>query len=63
MTTGSDEEFRALAGGKEEFAAATTVDRIVFAPGATAISITSLDRAALRAEARRFFGFTDDARV
>nr|WP_155913920.1 UDP-N-acetylglucosamine--N-acetylmuramyl-(pentapeptide) pyrophosphoryl-undecaprenol N-acetylglucosamine transferase [Mycolicibacterium sp. CBMA 361] len=26
-------------------------------------SITSLDRAALRAEARRFFGFTDDARV
>ena len=32
VTTGTDEEFRALAGGRQEFAAATTVDRIVFAP-------------------------------
>lgn len=34
VTTGTDEEFQALAAGRQEFAAATTVDRIVFAPGA-----------------------------
>ncbi|MUL65328.1 hypothetical protein BOO86_12695 [Mycobacterium sp. CBMA 234] len=49
VTTGTDEEFRALAGGKEEFAAATTVDRIVFAPGATAMGPGAL-RIVLRHE-------------
>ncbi|MFL0240755.1 peptidase [Mycobacterium sp. SMC-17] len=49
VTTGTDEEFRALAGGKEEFAAATTVDRIVFAPGAAAMGPGAL-RIVLRHE-------------
>ncbi|TLH66036.1 hypothetical protein C1S80_09285 [Mycolicibacterium aubagnense] len=49
MTTGTDDEFRALAGGREEFAAATTVDRIVFAPGAAAMGPGAL-RIVLRHE-------------
>ncbi|MCX8561013.1 peptidase [Mycolicibacterium mucogenicum] len=49
VTTGTDEEFRALAGGRAEFAAATTVDRIVFAPGAAAMGPGAL-RIVLRHE-------------
>ncbi|SHX19713.1 Uncharacterised protein [Mycobacteroides abscessus subsp. abscessus] len=49
VTTGTDEEFRALAGGRQEFAAATTVDRIVFAPGAAAMGPGAL-RIVLRHE-------------
>lgn len=49
VTTGTDDEFRALAGGREEFAAATTVDRIVFAPGAAAMGPGAL-RIVLRHE-------------
>ena len=49
VTAGTDEEFRALAGGRQEFAAATTVDRIVFAPGAAAMGPGAL-RIVLRHE-------------
>ncbi|GCA99490.1 MULTISPECIES: peptidase [Mycobacteriaceae] len=49
VTTGTDEEFRALAGGRQEFAAATTVDRIVFGPGAAAMGPGAL-RIVLRHE-------------
>ena len=34
VATGTDEQFRALAGGGSDIAAATTGQRIVFAPGA-----------------------------
>lgn len=37
ITAGTDEEFRVLAGGGPDFAASTTVDHIVFAPGAAAM--------------------------
>ena len=38
VATASDEQFRALAGGGSDIAAATTGQRIVFAPGAATMS-------------------------
>ena len=49
VTTASDEQFRALAGGGSDIAAATTGQRIVFAPGAAAMSDDAL-RIVLRHE-------------
>jgi Domain of unknown function (DUF4157) len=49
VATGSDEQFRALAGGGPDIAAATTGQRIVFAPGASAMSDDAL-RIVLRHE-------------
>jgi hypothetical protein len=49
VLTGTDEEFRALANGDSDIAAATTAQRIVFAPGASAMSDGSL-RMVLRHE-------------
>jgi hypothetical protein len=49
VATASDEQFRALAGGGSDIAAATTARRIVFAPGATAMSAADL-RIVLRHE-------------
>jgi uncharacterized protein DUF4157 len=49
VATGSDEQFRALAGGGPDIAAATTGQRIVFAPGASAMSDAAL-RIVLRHE-------------
>jgi hypothetical protein len=42
VATASDEQFRALAGGGSDIAAATTGQRIVFAPGASAMSAAAL---------------------
>ena len=42
VLTDTDEEFRTLAGGGFDIAAATTVDRVVFAPGAASMSDASL---------------------
>jgi hypothetical protein len=49
VATGSDEQFRALGGGGPDIAAATTAQRIVFAPGASAMSDDAL-RIVLRHE-------------
>ena len=49
VLTGTDEEFRALANGDADIAAATTAQRIVFAPGASSMSDGSL-RMVLRHE-------------
>lgn len=49
VLTGTDEEFRALGTSGSDIAAATTAQRIVFAPGATAMSDASL-RIVLRHE-------------
>ena len=49
VATASDEQFRALAGGGSDIAASTTGRRIVFAPGATAMSAGAL-RIVLRHE-------------
>jgi hypothetical protein len=49
VLTGTDEEFRALAAGGSDIAAATTAQRIVFAPGASAMSDAAL-RIVLRHE-------------
>jgi hypothetical protein len=49
VLTGTDEEFRALAAGDSDIAAATTAQRIVFAPGAHTMSDASL-RIVLRHE-------------
>jgi hypothetical protein len=49
ITTGTDEEFRVLAGGGPDFAASTTVEHIVFAPGAGAMGSGAL-RIVLRHE-------------
>lgn len=49
VLTGTDEEFRALAVGEPDIAAATTAQRIVFAPGASSMSDASL-RIVLRHE-------------
>ena len=49
VLTDTDEEFRTLAGGGPDIAAATTTDRVVFAPGASAMSEASL-RIVLRHE-------------
>jgi hypothetical protein len=49
VVTGTDEEFTAMAGGGSDIAAATTVQKIVFAPGAAAMSDGAL-RIVLRHE-------------
>ncbi|MET0758731.1 MAG: peptidase [Mycobacterium sp.] len=49
VAAGSDEQFAALAGGGADIAAATTAERIVFAPGAAAMSDAAL-RIVLRHE-------------
>lgn len=49
VVAGTDEEFRVLAGGGPDFAASTTVDHIVFAPGAAAMGPGAL-RVVLRHE-------------
>lgn len=49
VLTRTDEEFRALAAGEPDIAAATTAQRIVFAPGASSMSDASL-RIVLRHE-------------
>lgn len=49
VVAGTDEQFRVLAGGSADFAASTTVDHIVFAPGAAAMGPGSL-RIVLRHE-------------
>ena len=49
VATASDEQFRALAGGGSDIAAATTDRRILFAPGAAAMSDAAL-RIVLRHE-------------
>ena len=49
VASGSDEQFAALAGGGADIAAATTAERIVFAPGAAAMSDAAL-RIVLRHE-------------
>ncbi|MEZ0053870.1 hypothetical protein ABIA30_004907 [Mycobacterium sp. MAA66] len=49
ITAGTDEEFRVLAGGGPDFAASTTVEHIVFAPGAAAMGPGAL-RIVLRHE-------------
>jgi hypothetical protein len=49
VLTRTDEEFRALAAGEPDVAAATTAQRIVFAPGASSMSDASL-RIVLRHE-------------
>lgn len=49
VLTHTDEEFRALAAGEPDIAAATTAQRIVFAPGASSMSDASL-RIVLRHE-------------
>jgi hypothetical protein len=49
VATASDEQFRALAGGAADIAAATTARRIMFAPGAAAMSDADL-RIVLRHE-------------
>jgi hypothetical protein len=49
VATASDDQFRALAGGGSDIAAATTAQRIVFAPGAADMSDESL-RIVLRHE-------------
>jgi hypothetical protein len=49
VATGSDEQFRALAGGGSDIAAATVGERIVFAPGAAGMSDSAL-RIVLRHE-------------
>ncbi|WNG91048.1 DUF4157 domain-containing protein [Mycobacterium sp. ITM-2016-00318] len=49
VATASDEQFRAMAGGGSDIAAATTGQRIVFAPGAVGLSDSAL-RIVLRHE-------------
>lgn len=49
ITAGTDEQFRVLAGGGPDFAASTTTDHIVFAPGAAAMGPGAL-RIVLRHE-------------
>nr|WP_231983941.1 basic secretory protein-like protein [Mycobacterium sp. 852013-51886_SCH5428379] len=53
VATGSDAQFSALAGGGADIAAATTVDRILFAPGAAAMTPEDL-RIVLRHELFHF---------
>ena len=60
VATASDEQFRALAGGGSDIAAATTARRIVFAPGATAMSAADL-RIVLRHELFHYAARADTA--
>jgi hypothetical protein len=58
--TGTDEEFTEMAGGGSDIAAATTVQKIVFAPGAAAMSEGAL-RIVLRHELFHYASRTDTA--
>jgi hypothetical protein len=60
VATASDEQFRALAGGGSDIAAATTGRGIVFAPGATAMSAADL-RIVLRHELFHYAARADTA--
>jgi hypothetical protein len=60
VATASDEQFRAMAGGGSDIAAATTGRRIVFAPGATAMSAADL-RIVLRHELFHYAALPDTA--
>ena len=60
VATASDEQFRALAGGGSDIAAATTGQRIVFAPGAAAMSDAAL-RIVLRHELFHYAARADTA--
>jgi hypothetical protein len=60
VATASDEQFRALAGGGSDIAAATTGQRIVFAPGAAAMSDDAL-RIVLRHELFHYAARADTA--
>ncbi|WP_123025877.1 peptidase [Mycolicibacterium stellerae] len=60
VATASDEQFRALAGGGSDIAAATTDGRIVFAPGAAAMSDAAL-RIVLRHELFHYAARADTA--
>lgn len=60
VATASDEQFRALAGGGSDIAAATTGRRIVFAPGAANMSGAAL-RTVLRHELFHFAARADTA--
>ncbi|MGH3674868.1 MAG: peptidase [Mycobacterium sp.] len=60
VATTSDEQFRALAGGGSDIAAATARQRIVFAPGAAAMSDDAL-RIVLRHELFHFAARADTA--
>jgi hypothetical protein len=60
VAAGSDAEFGRLAGGGSDIAATTTAERIMFAPGATAMSDASL-RIVLRHELFHFASRADTA--
>ena len=60
MAAGSDAEFGSLAGGGSDIAATTTAERIMFAPGAAAMSDASL-RIVLRHELFHFASRADTA--
>src|SRR6478752_8159829 len=60
VATASDEQFRALAGGGSDIAAATTGRRVVFAPGAAAMSDSAL-RIVLRHELFHYAARADTA--
>jgi hypothetical protein len=60
VATASDEQFHALAGGGSDIAAATTGQRIVFAPGAAAMSLDDL-RIVLRHELFHYAARSDTA--
>ena len=59
VAAGSDAEFGSLAGGGPDIAATTTAERIMFAPGAAAMSDASL-RIVLRHELFHFASRADD---
>jgi hypothetical protein len=60
VATASDEQFRALAAGGSDIAATTTGQRIVFAPGAAAMSVDAL-RIVLRHELFHYAARADTA--
>jgi len=60
VATASDEQFRALAGGGSDIAAATTARRIIFAPGAASMSDAAL-RIVLRHELFHYASRADTA--
>jgi hypothetical protein len=60
VTTGTDEEFRVFGGGGSDIAAATTPERIVFAPGAAAMSDGAL-RIVVRHELLHYAARADTA--
>jgi hypothetical protein len=60
VATASEEQFRTLAGGGSDIAAATTARRIVFAPGAAAMSDAAL-RIVLRHELFHYAARADTA--